>query len=223
MGPVSRVRCAGRDHLFGASRADKRRGVLLMSTYRTVLETRRRVIEATDELIDRIGYGSVTIDAVARASGVSKSTIYRHWPSRKTLVLEAFTSVTDESTEVADTGDAIADLRTYLHKLAFRLNFRGAGPIMTVLISDALNDQEFAKSFRTKVIEARRRAFLQILLRGQHRGQIRTDVDLNSVVDALYGSIHHRLLMTGEPIDAPFASALTDFAQQGLATSPEGT
>jgi AcrR family transcriptional regulator len=193
-----------------------------MSSYGPAVETRRRVILATVELIEKIGYRSVTIDAVARASGISKSTIYRHWPSRKTLVLEAFTSSTDESTEVADTGDAIADLRTYLLKLAFRLNVRGAGPIMTGLISDAINDQEFAATFRVKVIEARRHAFLQILLRGQHRGQIRTDVDLRSVVDALYGSIHHRLLMTGEPIDAPFASALTDFAQQGLATRSEG-
>jgi len=189
-----------------------------MSSYGTGRETRRRVIAATVELIDRLGYRSVTIDAIARASGVSRSTIYRHWSSREELVLDAFTSDTDESTEVADTGDAIADLRTYLLKLAFRLNVRGAGPIMTGLISDALNDQEFATSFRVKVIEARRHAFLRILLRGQHRGQIRTDVDLRSVVDALYGSIHHRLLMTGEPIDAPFASALTEFAQQGLAT-----
>jgi len=194
-----------------------------MSNDAAVRETRRRVLVATVELIDRIGYRSVTIDAVARASGVSKSTIYRHWSSRQALVLEAFTSDTDESTAVADTGDAIADLRTYLLRLAFRLNFRGAGPIMTGLISDALNDQEFAKSFRVKVIEARREAFLRILLRGQHRGQIRTDVELKSVVDALYGSIHHRLLMTGEPIDARFASALTDFAQQGLATWPGGT
>lgn len=193
-----------------------------MSSYGSVAETRRRVIAATVELIDRIGYRSVTIDAVARASGVSKSTIYRHWPSRQALVLEAFSSATDESTEVADTGDAIADLRTYLLKLAFRLNLRGAGPIMTGLISDALNDQEFAKSFRVKVIEARRHAFLQILLRGQHRGQIRADVDLRSVVDAIYGSIHHRLLMTGDPIDEPFASALTDFAQQGLTAWPKG-
>lgn len=186
-----------------------------------VRETRRRVLAATVDLIDRIGYRSVTIDAVSRASGVSKSTIYRHWRSRQALVLEAFTSDTDASTEVADTGDAIADLRTYVLKLAFRLNVCGADAIMTGLIRDALNDQGFAPSFRTKVIEARRQAFLQILVRGQHRGQIRTDVDLRSAVDALYGSIHHRLLMTGAPIDAAFASALADFAQEGLATRPK--
>src|SRR3982751_6526853 len=104
-----------------------------MSTSEPVRETRRRVIAATVELIDRI----------ARASGVSKSTIYRHWSSRQALVLDAFTSDTDESTEVADSGDAMADLRTYLLKLAFRLNVCGAAPIMIGLIGDALDDHEF--------------------------------------------------------------------------------
>ena len=184
-------------------------------------ETRRRVIAATIGLIDKVGYRSVTVDAVARASGVSKSTIYRHWSSRNDLVLDAFTSYVDESTEVADTGDAIADLRTYLLKLAFRVSLGGAGPIVTGLISDSLGHREFAEAFRAKVIEPRRHGFLQILLRGQQRGQIRKDVDLTSAVDAIYGSIHHRLLMTGQPIDAPFATALTEFARRGLAARPE--
>ena len=168
-----------------------------------------------------MGYRSVTIDAVARASGVSRSTIYRHWSSRKGLVLEAFASYIDESTEVVDTGDAMADLRTYVLKLAFHVSVGGAGPVVTGLISDSLVDHEFAGSFRMRVIEPCRHAFLRILLRGQHRGQIRSDVDLRSAVDALYGSIHHRLLMTGQPIDALFASALTDFAQLGLLARPE--
>ena len=180
-------------------------------------ETRRRVIEAAVSLMDRVGYRSVTIDAVARASGLSKSTIYRHWSSRNELVLEAFSSHVDEVTEVVDTGDAIADLRTYLLKLAFRVSLGGAGSIVTGLTRDSLGDPEFAEIFRVKVIEPRRHVFMQILLRGQQRGQIRTDVDLKSAVDAIYGSIHHRLLMTGQPVDASFASALSDFARLGLA------
>jgi AcrR family transcriptional regulator len=184
-------------------------------------ETRRTILAATVRLIDRVGYRSVTIDAVARESGFSRATIYRHWSSRNALVLEAFTSYVEESTKVADTGDAIADLRTYLLKLAFHLNVGGAAPIVTGLISDSLGDREFAEHLRVKMIEPRRQAFLQILLRGQQRGQIRQDVDLRSAVDALYGSIHHRLLMTGQPIDALFAAALTDFAQLGLAARPE--
>lgn len=184
-------------------------------------ETRRKVIEAAVSLMDRVGYRSVTIDAVARASGVSKSTIYRHWSSRNELVLEAFSSHVDEVTEVVDTGDAIADLRTYLLKLAFRVSLGGAGSIVTGLIKDSFGRPEFAEIFRVKVIEPRRHVFMQILLRGQQRGQIRSDVDLKSAVDAIYGSIHHRLLMTGQPVDAAFASALSDFARLGLAARPE--
>lgn len=184
-------------------------------------ETRRRVILATVELIDRLSYRSVTIDAVARASGVSRSTIYRYWRSRESLVLEAFTHKADGCTEVADTGHAMADLRTYLLKLAFCLNLGGTASIVSGLISDALGDEDFAERFRASVIRSRRRGFLVILLRGQERGQIRSDVDLASVVDALYGAIHHRLLMTRRPIDERFASALAQFAEQGLATAPD--
>jgi hypothetical protein len=70
------------------------------------------------------------------------------------------------------------------------------------------------------VIRSRRRGFFAILLRGQQRGQIRSDVDLVSVVDALYGALHHRLLVTRQPIDERFASALKQFVEQGLATPP---
>lgn len=184
-------------------------------------ETRRKVIDATVTLMGRVGYRSMTVDAIARASGVSKSTIYRHWSSRNELVLEAFSSYVDQSTEVLDTGDAIADLRTYLLKLAFRVSRGGAGSIVTGLIKDSLGHPEFAEIFKAKVIEPRRRAFMQILLRGQQRGQIRSDVDLKSAVDAIYGSIHHRLLMTDQPVDARFASALSDFASLGLAAASQ--
>lgn len=185
-----------------------------------VAETRRRVILATVELIDRLSYRSVTIDAVARASGVSKSTIYRHWTSRESLVLDAFTHKTDELTEVGDSGDALADLRTYLLRLAFCLDFGGAASVVSGLIGDAIDDEDFAEKFRASLIRSRRRGFLAILLRGQQRGQIRRDVDLATVVDALYGAFHHRLLVTRQPIDERFVSALIQVAAHGVLSGP---
>jgi AcrR family transcriptional regulator len=188
-----------------------------------VAETKRKVILATIGLIDRHTYRSVTIEAVARASGVSKSTIYRHWPSRQVLVLEAFTDKTDRLTAVSDSGDALADLRTYLAKLAFCLDFGGAASTVSGLISDAIDDEEFARSFRSTLVRERRRTFVAILLRGQERGQIRSDVDVSVVVDALYGAIHHRLLVTRQPIDERFVAGLAHFAASGLSVTPDGT
>lgn len=181
-----------------------------------VAETKRRAIVATADLIDRLNYRSVTIEAVSRASGVSKSTIYRHWPSRHALVLEAVTYKTDALTAVADTGDALVDLRTYLDRLAFGLNFGGAASTISGLIADAIYDEELADSLRGTIIRSRRRVFFVILLRGQQRGQVRPDVDLATLVDALYGAIHHRLLVSGQPIDDRFVASLAELAERAL-------
>ena len=188
-----------------------------------VTETRRRVIAATNDLIDRHTYRAVTIDAVARASGVSKSTIYRHWPSRQVLVLEAFNHKTELMTNVPDSGDAFADLRSYVARLASCLDFGGAASTVSGLIGDALADEEFARLFRATIVRGRRRAFGEIVRRGQRRGQIRSDIDAGVVVDALYGAIHHRLLLTRQPFDQPFVDALADFAVRGLSAPPDAT
>lgn len=194
----------------------------------TVAATRRRVLDATMELIDRRDYRSVTIDAVARTSGVSKSTIYRHWPSRQVLVLEAYTLKTNRSTVVRDTGDALRDLRHYVAALAACLGPGDhAASTVTGLIADALADEAFAALYRQTLLRERRHVFLAILVRGQQRGQVRADLDLEAAVDALYGAIHHRLLVSGQPTDLRFVDALVDVVAGGLlagaahATSPD--
>ncbi|NPD05914.1 TetR/AcrR family transcriptional regulator [Nocardioides sp. zg-1308] len=184
---------------------------------RPAAETRRRVLDAAAGLIDRLSYDAVTMDAVARASGVGRSTIYRHWPSRRLLVLEAFTHKTDKMTAVTDTGDTVADLRTYLLRLAWCLDFGGAASVVSGLVSEAVQDEEFARMFRATMVRERRRAFIAILLRGQERGQVRADLDVSVTVDALYGAVHHRLLVTRKPIDERFVSALVDVVAAGFA------
>lgn len=179
-------------------------------------EVRRRVFTAVGELVQRLDYSSVTVDAVARASGVGRSTIYRHWPSRQALVLEAYTDVTTRSTPLPDTGDAVEDLRVYLAELAFCLGFGGADSTLPGLVVDALEDPEFAALFRRVLIRERRRAFAAILARGQQRGQLRTDLDVDAAVDALYGALHHRLLLSGQVVDGPYVTAVVDVVTRGL-------
>lgn len=187
----------------------------------TVAETRRRVLDAAADLIDRVSYRSVTIDAVARASGVSKSTIYRHWSSRQVLVLEAYTLKTNRSTVVPDTGDALRDLRQYVIALVSCLGPKDhAASTVTGLIEDALADEVFARLYRDTLLRERRHLFLAILARGQQRGQVRADLDLEAAVDALYGAIHHRLLVSGRPTDLRFVDGLIDLVARGLPADP---
>lgn len=186
----------------------------------TVAETRRKVLDAAGELIDRVSYRSVTVDAVARASGVSKSTIYRHWPSREVLVLEAYTRKTNRSTVVPDTGDALRDLRQYVMALVACLGPTDhAATTVSGLIADSLADEEFAGVYRSTLLRERRHLFLAILVRGQQRGQVRADLDLETTVDAIYGAIHHRFLVSGQPTDIAFVNGLIDLVARGLPAS----
>lgn len=182
-------------------------------------DVRSRVLKAASVLIDRLSYDAVTIDAVARASGVSKSTLYRHWPSRQLLVLEAFTYKTNLLTKVDDTGDVARDLHAYLVALTYCLKVGGAASTVANLLAEAIRSDEFAVQFQQTLLRERRQGFLAILHRGQRRGQIRGDVDLAMVVDAVYGAIHHRLIATGQDIDGAFLRHLTSFAIDGSATS----
>jgi hypothetical protein len=117
-----------------------------------------------------------------------------------------------------DTGNAIEDLQNYLRKLAHCLNFGGAASTASGLIVDAIRDDEFALLYRTTLLSERRKTFLLILLKGQRRGQIREDADLGTAIDAIYGAVHYRLLVSGQSIDEPFVAALTDIAMRALST-----
>ncbi|MDN4611566.1 TetR/AcrR family transcriptional regulator [Arthrobacter burdickii] len=182
-------------------------------------EVRLRVLKAASVLLDRLSYDAVTIDAVARASGVGKSTLYRYWPSRQLLVLEAFTYKTNLLTNVEDTGDVARDLHAYLVALTYCLHVGGAASTVANLLAEAIRSEDFAAQFRQTMLRERRQGFLAILQRGQRRGQVRDDVDLVMVIDAVYGSIHHRLVATGQDIDGSFLRNLTRFAIDGAASA----
>jgi len=178
-------------------------------------ELRIRVLNAAGDLIDRVSYRDVTIDAVARASGVSKSTLYRHWPSRQVLVLEAFTYKTNLQTHVEDTGDVARDLYAYLVALTRCLDDGATASTVANLLGEAISSEDFALLYRQTLLRDRRQGFLEILERGRRDGQIRADADLITVTDALYGAIHHRLVSTRETVDPIFLGNLTRLVIQG--------
>jgi hypothetical protein len=138
--------------------------------------------------------------------------------SRQVLVLEAFTYKTNLLTEVEDTGDVARDLHAYLVALTYCLKVGGAASTVANLLAEAIRDEEFAVQLRQTMLRERRQGFLRILERGRRRGQVRDDVDLVMVTDALYGAIHHRLIATAQDIGGLFLRNLADFAVAGVAT-----
>ncbi len=76
-----------------------------------VLISRERVLTATLDLLTETGLGELTIDDISRRSGVAKTTIYRHWPNRSALVIDACSRMIDGAGALPDTGTLYGDLR----------------------------------------------------------------------------------------------------------------
>jgi len=111
---------------------------------------------------------------------------------------------------IPDTGTTAGDLRKHLSQLAGFLIGSAAGKVMLALIGQAQHDDAVAAVFRRRYLDERRALDKAILERGVARGNIRADVDLELVIDMLYGPVYHRVLLTGLPVDDSFTDSLVE-------------
>jgi AcrR family transcriptional regulator len=171
----------------------------------------RAVLTAAVELLDdqQVGYRGLTMQGVAERAGVSKATLYRWWPDKAHLVLDAYRSKSARDTGAPLTGDVSSDLKAHLGHLAFALQHDSARAVAEITLA-AAEDATFGRLYRDTLLAERRQAVLDILQRGRDLGTVRADADLIVVVDMAFGAIHHRLLLTKAAIDGPFVVALAD-------------
>jgi AcrR family transcriptional regulator len=174
------------------------------------------IIRATQELLIERGYRELTIEGIAARAGVGKQTIYRWWPSRAALVLEAYLAGSETIQPPAEGRTVREDVRSLLVWLADVLAQPIGGRVVAGLVADLQHDPDLAEGFRRDVVPARRRAMLAALERGRDRGEIRADVDLEVAVDALHGAVFYRLLLSGAPLDGEFADRVTEQVLSGL-------
>ncbi len=174
--------------------------------------TEEAVFAATlDALADR-GYGALTIEGVAARSGVAKTTIYRWWPSKAALVIDAiapvFASVNPVAPEAGS--DLRADLQAAVRRVVDGFQHRLEGIVLAGLVADLARDPETAAAYRERIVRPRREAVTRLLEAWQARGRIRPDADLDLVQDLYVGPIYYRSLVTGAPVDDGFGDALVD-------------
>jgi AcrR family transcriptional regulator len=197
----------------------------VIETERAIERGRRRsvrshaaIVRATQELLVERGYRALTIEGVAARAGVGKQTIYRWWPSRAALVLEAYLAGSDALPPPTARDSVRDDVHGLLVWLSRVLAQPIGGRVLAGLIADLQHDHDLADGFHRDVVPTRRSAMLAALERGRERGEIRGDVDLEVAVDALHGAVFYRLLLSGEPLDDEFARRVADQVLGGLAT-----
>jgi len=179
-------------------------------------DSHEAVLGAVLEILDKEGYGAVTIEGVARHAGVGKQTIYRWWKSKAELVLEAYANHSASKLPMPDKGDVTADLESFFCGAFKRLNDI-SGPTMRGLMADAVHDPEFLQILRDVLIAKRRNALVQVLERGVARGDLRADADLNVMTDMLLGAVWYRLLVQHAKLDSRFARQLVNDCLCGFA------
>ncbi|MGW4244967.1 TetR/AcrR family transcriptional regulator C-terminal ligand-binding domain-containing protein [Nocardia sp. NPDC004722] len=171
--------------------------------------THQAILDAALRLLGESEGAAVTIDAIARAAGVGKQTVYRWWPSKGALLLDALTERSRLQVPTPDTGSVRADLHAII-----AATFRGAqepstAPALRTLLRESAQDPHLAELLQTFTAQ-RRDAVHAVLARGQQRGEILADADLGLMVDEFYGVFWYRFFLGHAPIDDAVAERLTD-------------
>jgi AcrR family transcriptional regulator len=167
------------------------------------------ILDATVDLLAEVGYAGLTMEGIACRAGVGKATIYRRWPSKVALVVEAVQSTTEPVPD-PDTGSVRGDFEILTAKMVDKMTRSSAGRIMVGLVADAARNPELAEALRSGFIAGRRAALKVTLERGVGRGEVRPDVDVDLVGDLLVGPLYYRLMVSGGPVDEQFADQVVD-------------
>jgi AcrR family transcriptional regulator len=183
----------------------------------------RAILDAANELLEARGLVDLTIDDVAQKAGVSKATIYRRWPTKGTLVFEAFSAGFLTRQPVPDTGSLRGDLLAALRAWIRVVKGTVTGRTLVGLIAEVQRDPELAKIWRDHFIGPVRTHHRVMVDRAIERGDVAPDVDTEVVLDLLYGSAYHRLLQSHLTLSDRFAQSVVDTIMAGIRPQPVGT
>jgi AcrR family transcriptional regulator len=178
-------------------------------------EADRAILSATVDLLVEAGYPGVTIEGVAARAGVAKTTIYRRWPSKAEMVVEAVREFAHKTPVEVDAG-VRESLSQALTGLICGINRTHMAQVMTRLAVEMAHDEELAEAVRRGMIEPRRQASCALLRRGIEAGELRADIDLDLVSQMLGGPLMYRVLFTGEPVDEPLVRRTVETLMDGI-------
>ena len=169
---------------------------------------RQAILDAALRLLAESDGAPVTIDTIARAAGVGKQTIYRWWPSKGAVLLDALLDRSRQDVPQPDTGSLPDDLLALIESTFAAVQRLPTGPALRTLVREAANDTHLADLMRTYTA-TRRAAVRDVLRRGLDRGELPADTDIDLIVDQFYGLFWYRFLLGHAPLDRDAATRLT--------------
>jgi AcrR family transcriptional regulator len=178
-------------------------------------QAEQTILEAAVSILSEVGFNRMSIEAVAARARVGKPTIYRRWPSKLELVIDAVQRLAPPF-PTADTGDPLTDLRQIVPQLIADLTSSPVSRVNVALASDAQTHAALARGLEEHYLAPRRAAIADILRRGVATGQLRTDIDVEMAIDLMVGASVYRWLVTAQPVGADTARRVVDTVWEAL-------
>jgi AcrR family transcriptional regulator len=180
-------------------------------------QSRQAILASTLRMLQEEGFPDLSIEAIAADANVGKATIYRWWPTKATLVADAFANSAIRE-RFPDTGSVRSDLSHQMHQLA-RIFRSKRGRIVATLLGSGQSDPELLDAFRERFMLPRRLEAYETLRRGIRRGEIPDGIDLDLVLDALYGPMYMRFLIRHDTLTDEFVTQLCDLVMDSITSS----
>jgi AcrR family transcriptional regulator len=182
-------------------------------------KSRRAILAATRRLLEAGTVRDLSIEGIAREAGVGKTTIYRWWPNKAAVVIDAFFDGAAAAKAPAQAETAAETLALEAAGLVEAL--RGpSGRIVAEIVAEGQSDPSILETCRRTVLSDRRSAAKEVIVRGIAAGEFDSEIDVELALDMLYGPVYFRLMFGHAPLDGRFAQALPAMALKLLRKTP---
>jgi len=178
---------------------------------------RRAVLDSTRALIQKGGYAAATIDAISARSGVAKTTIYRWWPNRPSLIVDLLMEMAGMSVPVPSGPDPLKAVRDEMRGIAAASDGL-IGRLLTSLVGEAQRDPAIRTALLNGLFHPRSAATGKTIREAQTAGLLRKDLPPPVIVDLLVGPLFYRMLIGHQPLDDAFAAQVFRAVMSGIAT-----
>ena len=180
------------------------------------------ICDATLALLAEVGYDRMSMDAVAARARASKATIYRRWPGKHELVLDALRSRHEHPYVAADTGSLRGDLTATLRTMAEHAGAQDA-ELMAGVLRAMRCTPELGDCMRDQVLESKSAAVRTVVERAVARGELPPDADARLAHEVAGALWVQRVLVVGGPVDDAFISHVVDDVLIPLLTGSTST
>ena len=177
---------------------------------------KQSILRSTLKLLRKTGFDQLSIEAIAADAGVGKATVYRWWPSKGALVVDAFALSAEEDLHFPDRGSVYEDVSLQMNQWMGVLR-SPRGCIVAAVIAGGQSDADLIEAFRVRFLRPRRQEAYQTLRRGIERGELPKNVDLDLVLDTLYGAMYMRFLIRHDDLSEEYVNNVCRMVLEGAA------